>query len=151
MDRKIVDVIKQLPESPLFLRGMISWLGFNQTEILYEQGLRESGRSRIDHRQMVNLSISGITSFSIKPLRISLYLGLLIASFSIGYGFYAVYIKLFTPNSVDGWASLLAMASFLGGIQMLMFGLLGEYLGRLFMSAKSRPSYIVRSTNFNKE
>ncbi|WP_109831479.1 glycosyltransferase family 2 protein [Reichenbachiella versicolor] len=149
LDRKVVNVTKSLPETPLFIRGMVSWLGFKQTEISYEQGLRTAGDSKFTKRKMVNFSISGISSFSIKPLRLSLVIGLVIASLSMLYGCYAVYIKIFTDTSVDGWASLLATVSFLGGIQMLMFGLLGEYLGRLFISSKNRPSYVIRETNLN--
>lgn len=144
LDRKVVDVIKQLPETPIFLRAMVNWLGFTQKAITYTPGSRFSGSSKYSTKQMLKFSFEGLTSFSVKPLRISTIFGSFLATLAILYGCYAIYIKMFTNNFIDGWASVLALVAFLGGTQMLMFGILGEYLGKLFMASKGRPSYIIK-------
>lgn len=150
LDRKVVDIIKNLPENPLFLRAMVNWLGFKQKVIKFKSGERFTGDSKYSKKRLIYLSLEGITSFSVKPLRISSLFGVFLALLSIFYGCFAIYIKLFTEKSIDGWASVLAMVTFLGGIQMIMFGILGEYLGKLFMASKSRPSYILKGRSDGK-
>lgn len=144
LDRKVIDVIAQMKETPVFFRGMVSWLGFSQSTLTYSPDERKHGSSKYSGRKMLGLSLEGITSFSIKPLRIASFTGFFIALLSLIYGIYAICIKLFTAEAVDGWASLLAMIAFMGGMQMIMIGIIGEYLGKLFLSSKGRPSYIIK-------
>lgn len=147
LDRKVVDVLVQMPENPIFLRAIINWLGFSQKAIYYEADNRYVGSSKYTASKMFSFGLEGITSFSVKPLKISSFVGTIIAGLSAIYGFYAIYIKLFTDRSIDGWASLLALVAFMGSMQMIMIGILGEYLGRLFIASKSRPQYIIKETN----
>lgn len=144
LDRKVIDVIAQMTETPIFFRGMVSWLGFSQSTITYTPDERKHGSTKYSGRKMLSFSLEGITSFSIRPLRLASYTGFFIAFLSLIYGIYAIYVKLFTSEAVDGWASLLAMIAFMGGMQMIMIGIIGEYLGKLFLSSKGRPPYVIK-------
>ncbi len=144
LDRSVVEVIRHLQESPLFIRGLISWLGFKQYGIEYIPQDRLSGKTKYSMIKMFQFASFGITSFSVKPLYFSAKIGAVIAMLSFCYGLYALYIRLFTNIAIEGWASLLIVMSFIGGIQLLMMGILGEYLGKLFMAQKQRPNYIIR-------
>jgi glycosyltransferase involved in cell wall biosynthesis len=144
LDRSVVDVLKGLDESYLFLRGLVSWVGFRQTSVSYKANERFSGTSNYTYRKMFSLALSGITSFSIRPLQLSIFLGLLIASLAGIYGLYVIYIFAFTDEAVTGWASTTASVLFIGGVQLVMLGILGEYVGKGFMEGKRRPTYIIR-------
>jgi len=147
LDKKIVEIIMKMNENNLFLRGLVSWVGFNQFAIEYEPEARFAGKTKYSLRKMISLAINGITSFSIKPLRLATILGSVIAVFSFIYGFYAIYIKVFTDEAMSGWTSLLVSVLFLAGIQLLTFGIMGEYIGKLFMESKRRPSFIIKEKN----
>ncbi|MGL4986719.1 MAG: glycosyltransferase family 2 protein [Treponemataceae bacterium] len=147
IDKSVADVIKNLNENPIFFRGMIRWLGFKQAAISYMPAERFWGKSKYSMKKMINFAVSGITSFSIKPLQLSTFLGSFIAGLSFLYAIYALCIKIFTNNSIQGWSSLLILVAFLGGIQLLFLGILGEYIGKMFIDSKRRPSYIIRETN----
>jgi glycosyltransferase involved in cell wall biosynthesis len=147
IDKDILTVINNFQEDNLFVRGVISWIGYKQTNLYYNANQREFGSSKFSISKMVNLAINGILSFSIKPLRLSTYLGMTIALFSFLYGIYALYMKIFTDVSIQGWSSILFMVTFIGGIQLLMIGILGEYVGKLFLESKKRPQYIIEKTN----
>ncbi len=147
LDRKVVEVLKTFNETSLFYRGIMSWLGFRQCGIEYLPQERFWGKTKYSISKMIKFAITGITSFSIRPLQCSIYLGFFMAFISFGYALYAIYIKLFTDLSVQGWTSLLFVISFIGGIQMIMIGILGEYIGRLFIESKKRPNYIIRESN----
>jgi polyisoprenyl-phosphate glycosyltransferase len=147
LDRKVVNVIKSLPENYLFIRGLTSWVGFHQIGIEYKPEKRFSGQTKYSLKRMIHFASSGITSFSTKPLRLSIYLGFFIAIVSFIYGLFAIYEAIFTSNVIQGWTSVIVSVLFIGGIQLIMIGILGEYLGKLFMENKRRPNYIVKETN----
>jgi len=148
IDREVVNAIKQFKENYLYIRGIVSWVGFKQTTIKYKQEKRFSGESKYSLKKMIKFALSGITSFSIKPLKLSLILGFIISFFSFLYGLYALYIAFFTDRAITGWTSVIVSVLFIGGIQLFMIGVLGEYLGKLFMENKRRPNYIIKDKEF---
>jgi dolichol-phosphate mannosyltransferase len=147
LDRAVVDVLKQMDESYLFIRGLVSWVGFKQTAISYTASDRFSGKSSYTYRKMFSLALSGITSFSIRPLQLSIILGLVIATLAGIYGLYVIYIFAFTESAIEGWASTTASVLFIGGVQLIMLGILGEYVGKGFIEGKRRPNYVIRKKN----
>lgn len=144
LDRAVVDVLRDMPEYRLFFRGMTAWVGFRQCAVSYMPEARFSGRSKYSFKRMTGFALTGITSFSLKPLRLSMFLGCLFACASFAYGLYAVLLKLFSDRAMPGWSSILASVLFIGGIQLVVLGIIGEYLGQLVMESKRRPRYIVR-------
>lgn len=144
LDKCVIQVLKEIHEPDLFLRGIISWVGFSQFGMQYMPNTRFSGESKYSLKKMVFLAFNGITSFSTKPLHASTLLGFFISLVSFVYGFYAIIINLFTDKAVSGWASLITSVLFIGGIQLLMLGIIGEYLGKLFIESKRRPTYIIK-------
>lgn len=152
IDRKVIDELKNWQEQNLFFRGIIPWLGFKQKTIDYSPDKRNSGVTKYTFRKMMSLAINGITSFSIKPLRVAVIIGLVLALLSLIYLFYAVYISLFTNQAVQGWTSVIVSVLFIGGLQMFMLGIIGEYLGKLFIENKKRPNYIIdyKSIDYEK-
>ena len=147
LDRAVVDVLKQMDESYLFIRGLVSWVGFKQTAVSYKASDRFSGKTNYTYRKMFSLALSGITSFSIRPLQLSIILGLVIATLAGIYGLYVIFIFAFTDNAIEGWASTTASVLFIGGVQLIMLGILGEYVGKGFIEGKRRPNYIIRKKN----
>ena len=144
LDRKVVMVLRQLPEQNLFLRGIVNWVGFRKYTITYEQGERAEGASKYSIHKMIQLGMQGITAFSVRPLRLATFAGLIIAGLAMIYAIYALFMYLFTDRTIAGWTSLILSILFLGGIQMFLLGIIGEYLGRLFIDTKRRPDYIIR-------
>lgn len=151
LDRKVADTISAMKEGNLFMRGMVFWLGFKQKAIPYCAEKRFKGTSSYTLRKMVALALLGATSFSIKPLRVAIYLGLLIAFAGALFTAYVLYLKLFSGSVITGWASLMSVVLILGGVQLFMMGIIGEYVGMIFMETKQRPKYIVQRTTINKE
>ncbi len=149
LDRNAATELNKLHENAIFFRGMIKWLGFNQTGIEYFPDKRIWGNSKYSRKKMISLAISGVTSFSIKPLRISTIIGISIAILSLIYGFYALYIKFFTYNTIEGWTSVFFMVTFIGGIQLIIIGILGEYIGNIFIESKKRPQYIIKEDSLD--
>jgi len=147
VDRKLVNVIKDLTEKDIFFRGLISWMGFRKAVIEYDHSVRLHGDTKYSVKKMLKLASSGLTSFSVKPLHMAMYLGLFIWGLSLLYIPYAL-ISYYQGNAISGWASLIVTVSFFGGLQLLILGVIGLYLGKLFMQSKQRPEYIVRETNF---
>ncbi|MFV0269977.1 MAG: glycosyltransferase family 2 protein [Draconibacterium sp.] len=147
LDRKVLDALKNFSENQIFLRAVIQWLGFKQCIISYKAGERVAGDSKYTLKKMISFALSGITAFSIKPLRFSIYLGLLFAALSFLYGVYALGVFLFTNNALPGWTSILMSVLFIGGLNLLMLGIIGEYLGKLFIENKKRPNYIIAETD----
>lgn len=143
IDKKVLIALKKFNENFLFIRGIISWMGFKQYEIEYHPNKRKSGKTKYSIKKMVKFAITGITSFSIKPLRFAIYIGIIIAFFSFIYGLYVIYMAIFTNNTITGWASLITSVLFIGGIQIIILGIIGEYLGKLFIENKGRPNYII--------
>ena len=146
MSRKVVDVFTQFTEADLFMRGMIKWMGFQQIGIEYTAANRGSGISKYTVKKMLRLALQGITSFSTKPLYIAAYLGLFFSVCSLFYIPYIV-ISLLRGHVVSGWASMIATIAFFGGLQLMILGIIGIYLGKLFMQSKHRPHYIVKESN----
>lgn len=144
LDRCVVDVLRSCGEQHLFMRGMIGWVGFRQKIVPYVPHERHAGHTSYSLRRMVSLALAGITAFSIRPLRIAMFMGLSIAALAALYGCYVIYVQLFTDRAVAGWASMTASVLFIGGIQLVMLGVLGEYVGKSFIEVKKRPPYIVR-------
>lgn len=149
IDRKVVNVLAQMPENGLFMRGLIRWLGFRQFAINYMCDPRFSGSSKYTFKRMTNFAIEGITAFSVRPLNIAIGVGLFFAVSAVLYIPY-ILISYFSGHVVSGWASLLATIVFFGGLQLMVLGIIGLYLGKLFMQAKQRPNYIIRSSNLVK-
>jgi len=146
IDRKVANILVQLNENGLFMRGLVKWLGFKQYAIHYQADPRFSGKSKYTLKKMVRFAVEGITAFSVRPLYIATGIGLFFSMLSVLYIPY-VLISYFSGHVVSGWASLIATIVFFGGIQLMVMGIIGMYLGKLFMQAKQRPNYIIRSTN----
>ena len=150
VDQRVAEIIRNTNESNLFIRGFVSWMGFRQYRITYHAASRHSGKTKYSFRKMISFALNGITSFSIKPLRFSIVMGMLISFFAFIYAMYAVVLYMFFPErAVAGWASVLVSVLFMGGIQLLFLGVLGEYLGKLFMQSKNRPTYIVKEKSLH--
>ena len=143
MSRKVVDAFKELPESQRFVRGLFSWMGFSTATIEFDRQSRDNGKSRFSFGNLINLGIDGIVSFSTKPLRISIGLGLTTAIFSFVLSIAVVFEKVFRKVPVQGYTSLAFLILFLGGIQLVSIGVLGEYIGKVLMESKRRPIYII--------
>ena len=144
LDRKAVDAFKRLRERTRFLRGLSSWVGYRTVAVPYDAGPRHAGRSSYSLRRMMRLATDGVTSFSTTPLYLSLYLGLIQAAAGFLYGAYVVYAKLFTDETVPGWASVVVLVALSGGVQFMMIGVLGIYVGKVFEEVKRRPIYLLR-------
>ena len=146
MDRKVVDVIRKMPERNRFMKGLFAWAGFKQAAVEYDRAEREHGTTKFNYWKLWTLALDGITSASTVPLRIWSYIGALVALFAIGFaGWLAVETMIF-GNPVPGYASLMTSVLFLGGIQLISLGVLGEYVGRILTETKQRPLYVVRDT-----
>ncbi len=142
-DSKVVERLKSLKERNRFLRGLSIWVGFKQTAVSFEAAKRAAGTSKYTTRRLIGLALDGITSFSIFPLKVSIYLGFLVSFLSFAYLCYVFYAKLLGKWAVAGWASTTAAVLFIGGVQLIAIGILGEYIGRIYEEVKGRPTYIV--------
>jgi dolichol-phosphate mannosyltransferase len=149
MDCKVVQAFKQIREHDLFIRGLVKWMGFSQAGVAYYPAPRLSGESKYTIKKMVRFALQGITSFSTKPLYMAAYLGFSFALFSVLYIPYIIY-SFYQGHTVSGWASIIAAIAFFGGLQLMILGIIGLYLGKLFMQSKSRPHYLIKETNLGK-
>lgn len=145
LDRRVVDILVSLHERNRFLRGLRSWVGFRQVGVEYDRATRHAGEPKYTLRKLVGLALSGYVGFSAMPLRASVWLGLLAAASGFLFALWAVLTRLIGIYSPRGWASTLAIVLFLGGTQLLMLGVIGEYLSRVYDEVRARPLYIVRS------
>ncbi|QBY45974.1 glycosyltransferase family 2 protein (plasmid) [Arsenophonus nasoniae] len=143
MSRATVENIKLLPESNLFMKGLLSWVGGNVDIVEYTRSERVAGKSKFNGWKLWNLALEGITSFSTFPLRMWTYIGLSVATVSFIYGSWMIIDKLFFGNPVAGYPSLLVSILFIGGIQLIGIGVLGEYIGRIYIETKKRPRYLI--------
>ncbi|WP_199121090.1 glycosyltransferase family 2 protein [Pedobacter sp. ASV28] len=150
MDRKVVDIFKEFKENDLFIRGMVKWLGFTQFAIDYMPSKRFAGSSKYNLSKMRKLAVHGVTSLSVKPLHTAVYLGFFISLLSLLYVPYVAYAYFFAKH-VNGWASLIVTVAFFGGLQLIILGIIGIYIGKMFMQSKNRPTYIIRSTNIKRD
>ncbi|HCR3185274.1 TPA: glycosyltransferase family 2 protein [Morganella morganii] len=144
MSRETVENIKLLPERNLFMKGVLSWVGGNVDIVEYTRAERSAGESKFNGWKLWNLALEGITSFSTFPLRMWTYIGLFVAALSFVYGGWMIVDKLIWGNPVPGYPSLLVSILFLGGIQLIGIGVLGEYIGRIYTESKKRPKYILK-------
>lgn len=141
--RPIVDALKAMPERDRFVRGMVSWVGFKQISIPYKRAPRFAGKSKYPLAKMLHFATDGVLSFSTKPLKMSIALGMLAACIALAGILYAIGMRIFTDFWVEGWTALMIAILFLGGVQLICVGILGEYIGRIYNEIKQRPLYIV--------
>jgi glycosyltransferase involved in cell wall biosynthesis len=143
MSRRAVDALYEYPEVNLYLRGIIPLLGFKTATVAYARAERYAGVSKYPLRKMLSLGIQGVTSFSATPLRLITGLGFLVCAGSLALAFWALWTRFFTDNAVPGWTSTVVPIYFLGGVQLLCVGIIGEYLAKTYMEVKRRPRYII--------
>lgn len=143
LSARALAALRQLRERHRFMKGLFGWVGFNRVAIEYEREPRAAGRSKYNLWQLWNFALEGITGFSTAPLRLATYLGLLTALVAFGYGTWVIAKALLFGDPVQGWPTMMAVILFLGGVQLIALGLIGEYLGRLYMESKQRPLYFV--------
>lgn len=146
MDKKVVEVFRAFKETDLFMRGLVKWMGFRQIGIEYDPAKRTKGKSKYTLKKMIRFALQGITSFSTRPLYIAAYLGFIFSLVSLLYIPYIIYSYYF-GQMISGWASVIATIAFFGGLQLMILGIIGMYLGKLFMQSKQRPHYIVKESN----
>ena len=144
IDRKAADAFRSLPERVRYLRGMFSWVGFRHTVVPYRSPERAGGEAKYTTRRLFSLAAAGIVSFSDVPLKLALAVGFFVSGLSFIAGVTAIAVRLAGYSGVPGWASLLVALSFLGGVQLIMLGMIGIYVGRIFEEVKQRPVYVVR-------
>jgi len=143
IDRKVCDVIKRIKEKNRYIRGLVSWVGFRQTAVEYVREKRFAGETKYPLSKMIKLAMNGITAFSYKPLKLATHLGFFISALSFIYLLIVLYQRLFTHSTTAGWASMIAIVLLSQGVVLMVLGLMGEYIGRIFEEIKDRPIYIV--------
>lgn len=151
LDRQAIDALRQLRETERYTKGMYCWIGFRKQEILFEQQARVAGGSKWSFFSLLNLAIEGITSFTTAPLRLATYMGLLTALGAFLYGLYYFIRALTVGDPVAGFPTLIIVILFLGGIQLITIGIIGEYLGRIFNEVKRRPVYLAKEYNGKRQ
>ena len=143
LDRKVVDVLLAMPERDRFLRGMVSWIGFKQVAVIYDRAPRRAGESKYPLMKMLRFAVDSVISFSFVPLRLAIWVGFGAIAASFAGIVYALVIRLYTTTWVRGWASIFTAVLFLGGVQLITLGIVGEYVGRIYAEVKRRPLYVV--------
>lgn len=146
LDASVIDVIRDGTESDVFLRGLVKWVGFRQYAIPFVAGERFAGESKYSLGKMFRFAFTGITAFSVKPLYLAAYLGFFFSLVSLLYIPYVIY-SFINHSEISGWASLIMTVVFFGGVQLIILGILGIYMGKIFKQIKGRPNYIIRSKN----
>lgn len=144
LSRKAVDALKRMPERNRFMKGMFAWIGFPVKEVFYHRDPRFSGKSKWNYWGLLNLAVEGITSYTVIPLRLSSFLGMLVSLAAFGYGLFILLRTLIYGDPVRGFPTLVIIILFLGGLQLMSIGIAGEYIGRIFMETKNRPLYIIK-------
>jgi polyisoprenyl-phosphate glycosyltransferase len=143
IDRKVVEALRQMPEQARYLRGMVTWTGFRQVAVLYNRSPRVAGTTKYPFWKMLRFAVGAVSSFSIKPLRLAMWMGFAASGIALlGVG-YALEVRLFTRNWVPGWAALFIAVLFVGGVQLISLGIVGEYVGRIYNEVKRRPPFLV--------
>jgi glycosyltransferase involved in cell wall biosynthesis len=143
MSRQVVLTLRSLREAHRFVRGMVAWVGFKQVAVLYDRPGRAAGETKYPLSKMIRFAIDGITSFSVVPLRFATYLGMFISLASVGYAIWALFDKIVLHATVQGWTTTVVLVALLSSVQLLMIGILGEYVGRIYEQVKMRPLYVV--------
>lgn len=144
MSSSVVDTLRAMPERDRFVRGMVSWVGFKQTALPYKRAERFAGQSKYPLKKMLRFATDGILSFSTKPLQMSVGLGMIAAVMALIGIVYAIFLRVFTSTWVEGWTALMIAVLFIGGVQLVCIGILGEYIGRIYNEIKNRPLYVVQ-------
>ncbi|MCL6588844.1 MAG: glycosyltransferase family 2 protein [Firmicutes bacterium] len=144
IDRKVAEALKSVNEKNRYIRGIISWLGFKQIGVEFSRDKRFAGETKYPLKKMLKFAFDAITSFSYKPLKLASYVGFLLSFFSFIYLVIVLYERIFTRNTIQGWASILAVNLFFNGIILIILGIIGEYIGRIYDEAKNRPLYVIR-------
>lgn len=151
LDRRCVEAIRQMRESQRYTKGLYSWIGYKKKEILYDRDARVAGKTKWNYRQLANLSIDGITSFTTSPLRWAAIIGMLVSLCGFIYMIIIIAKTLIYGIDVPGYASMMVVILFLGGLQLIFLGIIGEYLGRAFYESKGRPLYFIDCYNEKRE
>ena len=151
IDQKIVHYLKQMPEQNKFLRGQIAWLGFRQTQVLFNRDKRKYGKTGYSLGKMLHFALDGITGFSDKPIQLVTKLGFTISFISFVIILYAVYSYFVLDRTIAGWTSLIISSMFIGGVQLISIGIIGEYIGRINKNVLKRPMYIIDKSNVNNK
>jgi len=146
LSRRAVEALQSTKERNRFVRGLVSWIGYRQTGVRFVREERAAGKTKYPFRKMLKFAIDGITAFSFLPLQLATYFGFLISGLSFLYIVYAVLQKLLTDRPVIGWTSVITAILFIGGVQLIMLGVIGEYIGRIYEEVKQRPLYLVDQT-----
>lgn len=144
IDRNVCEQMKKIKENNRFVRGLVSWVGFRQTAIEYERDERLAGETKYPLKRMIKLSLDGILSFSYKPLKLAIYGGVLLSGSGFLYFLYVLYLAIFTDATMKGWPSMISIMLIFNGFTLLILGIIGEYIGRIYDETKGRPLYIVR-------
>jgi dolichol-phosphate mannosyltransferase len=151
ISREVVNHLISMGESSKFLRGQIAWLGFRQTSVEFERQERKAGKTKYTLRKMLRFAMDGITSFSNFPLQIATFLGFLFSVIAFFIILYALYSKFILEEVVTGWTSIMISSMFIGGVQLLCIGIIGEYISRISADVKKRPSYVIEETNCTED
>lgn len=149
ISRRVLEILKEMPEKDKFLRGQISWLGFNQTFIEYKRDERHSGKTGYTIRKMLHFALNGITGFSNVPLKIVSYMGFLVFLLALILMLYSLFSWWVKESTVPGWTSIMLSVLFIGGIQMIAIGIIGEYLSRMNNNVRKRPLYVIKEKNID--
>jgi len=144
IDRKVCAVLSSLTEKNRYVRGLVSWVGFRQTAVLFHRKERFAGETKYPLKKMLKFALDGITTFSYKPLKISTYVGFLVSLLSFLYLLVVLCLRIFTDQTVAGWASALSVSLIFNGVILMMLGIIGEYIGRIYDETKNRPLYVIR-------
>lgn len=144
MSRAVADAVSAMPERSRFVRGMVSWVGFRQTALPYARAERFAGTSKYPLLKMIRFAADGIISFSSRPLQVSITIGMISAILALVGIVYSLVVRIFTSNWVEGWTTVMIAVLFIGGVQLISIGILGEYVGRIYNETKNRPLYVVR-------
>jgi dolichol-phosphate mannosyltransferase len=152
VDRRVAGIVANMREPDRYLRGLFAWVGFKQTSVSYERGPRAAGESKYSLMRMLRFAADGLLSFSTVPLRVTLASGFVIAGLAFAAGIAAVLLKIFGAFTTPGWASLIVVLSFFSGVQLIVLGTIGLYVGRIYAQGKDRPLYLVdRAVGFGQQ
>jgi dolichol-phosphate mannosyltransferase len=146
----VVDALKQMPEQSKFLRGQISWIGFRQTYVEYNRAQRAGGETGYTYSKMLRLALDGITAFSDFPLKLASLSGFFVSGVAFLIMLYTLYSRFVSHSYQPGWASLMISVLFIGGVQLIAIGIIGEYIGRLSADVRQRPLYLIADTNIRE-
>lgn len=151
MHRKVAEVLMKMSEQQKFLRGQIAWIGFNQTYIEYDREERFAGDTGYPYKKMIRFALDGITSFSNVPLKFATFTGFIVSGITFIMALYALYSRFISKQYVPGWTSLMLAVLFIGGVQLISIGIIGEYISRLGSNIRNRPLYIIKDSNIQEK